>query len=210
MVASARSPKMRPLALAGMIALFALAALCLPARAALETFQIDPAHSSAGFKVRHLFTQVEGRFKDIAGTLTYDAAKPENSHIEITIQAASISTDNDMRDNHLRSADFFDAAQYPTITFKSTMIMPTDQKGRYQVTGDFTMHGVTRPVVVTVDLLGFAEVTGMGYRGGFAATTTINRQDFGLKWNKVLDNGGTLVGDQVQIDFPIEVVRQGS
>jgi polyisoprenoid-binding protein YceI len=210
MVASTRSPKMRSLARAGMAALFALAALCLPARAALETFQIDPAHSSAGFKVRHLFTQVEGRFKEIAGTLNYDAAKPENSHIEITIQAASISTDNDMRDNHLRSADFFDVVQHPTITFKSTMIMPTDQKGRYQVTGDFTMHGVTRPVVVTVDLIGFGEAPGMGYRGGFAATTTINRQDFGLKWNKVLDSGGTLIGDQVQIDFPIEVVRQGS
>jgi polyisoprenoid-binding protein YceI len=208
MIASTRSSKRQPLALAGMVALFALAVLCLPAQAALETFQIDPAHSSAGFKVRHLFTQVGGRFKDVAGMLAYDAAKPENSHIEITIQTASISTDNDLRDNHLRSADFFNVAQYPTITFKSTMIMPTDQPGRYQVTGDFTMLGVTRPVVVTVDLIGFGEAPRMGYRGGFAATTTINRQDFGLKWNQVLDTGGTLIGDQVQIDFPIEVVRQ--
>ncbi len=210
MVASTRSLKRRSLALAGTVALLALAAFGVPAQAALETFQIDPAHSSAGFKVRHLFAPVAGRFKEIAGTLSYDAAKPENSSIEITIQTTSISTDNDMRDNHLRSADFFNVAQFPTITFKSTKITPTDQKGRYEVTGDFTMHGVTRPVVVTVDLLGFAAVPGMGYRGGFAATTTINRQDFGVKWNKVLDNGGTLVGDQVQIDFPIEVVRQGS
>ena len=209
MVASTRSPGMRSLALAGTIALFALAALCLPAQAALETFKIDAAHSSAGFKVRHLFTQVVGRFKDVAGTLSYDAAKPEDSKIEITIQAASISTDNDRRDNHLRSADFFNVELYPTITFKSTKITPADRKGSFEVTGDFTMLGVTRPVVVAVDLIGFADVPGMGYRGGFAATATINRLDFGLKWNKVLDSGGTVVGDQVQIDFPIEVVRQG-
>jgi polyisoprenoid-binding protein YceI len=184
-----------------------LALFAGPASAQLETYQLDAAHSSPTFKIRHFFTQVSGRFSDFAGVLHVDRAKPENSHIEITIQAASITTENEKRDNHLRSADFFDVEKFPLITFKSTKIEPGGAPNRYLVTGDFTMLGVTRPVVVTVDALGFADFPGMGYRGGFAATATINRKDFGMQWNKVLDAGGTMLGDEVQIDFPIEVVR---
>jgi polyisoprenoid-binding protein YceI len=178
----------------------------LPVRA-LDTYDIDPAHSNAGFKARHLFGQVPGRFTDFSGVLQYDPATPQNSTIEITIQAKSISTDNEMRDNHLRSADFFDVATYPTITFKSTQIAPGADQTHFNVTGNLTIRGVTKPVIVAVEVLGFGD-TPMGYRGGFSATTTINRQDFGVKWNKILDTGGTLLGDQVQIDFPLEVVKR--
>jgi polyisoprenoid-binding protein YceI len=188
-------------------ALLALAVFTGPAAAALETYNIDASHSSPTFKIRHLFSQVSGRFSDFAGVLQVDPAKPENSHIEITIQAASINTDNQRRDDHLRSADFFNVEKFPVITFKSTKIEPGGAPNRYLVTGDFTLLGVTRPVTVTVDALGFADFPGMGYRGGFAATTTINRKDFGMQWNKLLDAGGTMLGEDVQIDFPIEVVR---
>ncbi|MBM3317401.1 MAG: YceI family protein [Candidatus Eisenbacteria bacterium] len=193
---------------------FALALACagpsVPAEtpADPEVFQIDVAHSSAGFKVRHLFNQTTGRFTDFTGALQYDPARPENSSIEITIRAASIDTANENRDNHLRGSDFFDVEKHPTIVFRSTKIEPTDQENRYRVTGDFTMLGVTRPIVVTVDALGFADLPGMGYRGGFSATATINRKDFGMQWNKLLDAGGTLLGDDVQVEFPLQVVRQ--
>lgn len=191
------------------LAVLALAALS-GASAETDVYQIDKVHSLAGFKVRHLFSQTAGRFTDFGGELHYDAAQPENSRIEITIQAASIDTDNDNRDNHLRSADFFHVEKYPTITFKSTKIEPAGEKNRYKVTGDFTLLGVTKPVTVSVELLGFAEFAGMGHRGGFSARTTINRKDFGMEWNKVLDAGGTILGEEVEIDFPIEVMRAAS
>ena len=182
-----------------------LSAAAAPARA-LEVYDIDPAHSAASFKVRHIFTQVNGRFTQFAGTLWYDATKPENSRIEITIEAASIDTDIQQRDNHLRSADFFDVAKYPQITFKSTKIEPAGQANRYRVTGDFAMHGVTKPITVDVELLGFAENPGLGKRGGFSAQTKLDRREFGIIWNKTLDAGGLMLGDEVQVDFPIEVV----
>lgn len=193
-----------PVALPALLALVLVAA-AVPARA-LEVYDIDPAHSAAGFKVRHLFTQVNGRFTQFAGTLSYDAAKPVNSRIEITIQTTSIDTDNERRDNHLRGADFFDVEKYPQITFKSTKIEPAGEANHYRVTGDFSMHGVTKPVTVAVELLGFGESQGMGKRGGFAAQVTLDRSEFGITWNKTLDTGGLMLGNEVQVDFPIEVV----
>jgi polyisoprenoid-binding protein YceI len=186
-----------------------LAILATTGARALDTYDIDPVHSNAGFKVRHFFGMVPGRFTQVAGVLQYDAAKPELSSVEITIQTASIDTDNDKRDAHLRSADFFDAATYPTITFKSTKIAPGEGKDHYLVTGDLTLHGVTKPVMVAVEMLGFGD-TPMGMRGGFDATATINRLDFGVNWNKALDNGGKMLGDQVQIEFPVEVAKRKS
>jgi polyisoprenoid-binding protein YceI len=193
----------------GAAALWMIAATALPALA-LETYQIDSVHSSPGFKIRHLFSHTTGRFTDFSGTLQYDAEHPERSRIEITIQTASIDTDNERRDEHLRSADFFDVATHPTITFRSTRIDPTGEANRYRVTGDFTLLGVTRPILVDVELLGLAEVPGMGARGGFSATTTIDRKAFGMQWNKILDAGGTVLGNDVTIDFPIEIVRVDS
>ncbi|MFH1145255.1 MAG: YceI family protein [Candidatus Eisenbacteria bacterium] len=170
------------------------------------TYTIDSAHSGFRFSVRHIFSPVPGHFSDFAGTLSYNAAQPESSRIELTIQTASIDTGNDRRDQHLRSGDFFDAETHPVITFKSTRIEPAKEKSHYRVHGDLSLRGVTRPVIVEVEVLGFANVPGMGHRGGFLAKTTINRQDFGVKWNKTLDTGGMLLGDDVSIECPIEVV----
>jgi polyisoprenoid-binding protein YceI len=186
-----------------------LAAFAVTGARAFDAYDFDPVHSNAGFNVRHLFGLVPGRFTQVAGVVMYDAAKPELSSVEVTIQAASINTDNDKRDAHLRSADFFDAATYPTITFKSTKVAPGEGKDHYLVTGDLTMRGVTKPVTVAVEMLGFGD-TPMGVRGGFAATGTLNRLDYGVSWNKALDTGGKLLGDQVQISFPVEVVKRQS
>ena len=194
---------------AGLAVVTALLALVLVAAAApawaLEVYDIDSAHSAVNFKVRHLFSYTSGRFTQFGGTLWYDAAKPENSRIEITIQAASIDTDNEQRDNHLRGADFLEAEKYPQITFRSQKSEPAGEVHRYRVTGEFTLHGVTKPVTVDVELLGFGEAPGFGKRGGFAAEVALDRREFGITWNKTLDTGGFVLGDEVQVDFPIEV-----
>ncbi len=176
---------------------------------ALEVYGVDSVHSTVNFKVRHLFNNVGGRFDQFDGTLWYDAQNPQSSRIELTIQAASIDTDNEKRDNHLRSADFFDVEKYPLITFKSTKIEPAGQDDLYRVTGDFSMHGVTKPVVIDVELLGFGEIPGLGHRGGFEAETTINRKDYGIVWNQTLDSGGLLLGDDVQVQIGLQVARNG-
>ncbi|HZL86224.1 MAG TPA: YceI family protein [Candidatus Krumholzibacteria bacterium] len=200
--------------LAGFWLLLALVALSSPGltptvSAAPEVFQIDKNHSMAGFKIRHLFTQVTGRFDDLSGAVTWDEAEPTKSSVELTIQAASINTSHEGRDEHLRSADFFDAVKYPTLTFKSTKIEKTDKANMFKVHGDLTMRGVTKPVVIDLEVLGFGDTSG-GRVAGFNATTKINRQDFGITWNKTLDSGGTLLSDEVTIDFPIEAKRKAT
>ena len=194
--------------LAALVALTCLA-LQSVALAAPEVYEFDKAHSSPSFKVRHFFTQVPGRFDDFTGTVTWDEADPTKSSVEITIQAASINTGNTKRDDHLKSADFFDAAKFPTLTFKSTKIEKGASEGHYKVSGDLTIRGVTKPVVVELEALGFGD-TGMGKRGGFNGTLKINRQDFGVSWNKKLDKGGTVLGDDVAIEFPVEVVKKSA
>jgi polyisoprenoid-binding protein YceI len=174
-----------------------------PLRAA-DTFQVDRAHSEAGFQVRHFVTKVRGRFQDFSGTLQLDRARPAASSVEFTIQAKSIDTDSEARDKHLRSADFFDTDQYPTISFKSTKIVAAG-KDRYEVTGPLTMRGVTREVTLPVSFLGF--VPGQPERAGFETALTINRKDYGILWNKVLDTGGTLLGDDVDVTINIEATR---
>jgi polyisoprenoid-binding protein YceI len=150
---------------------------------------------------------VRGRFTDFSGVLQFDPQRPESAKVEITIQATSIDTDNERRDTHLRSADFFDVQNFPTITFKSAKVTPAKEKNHFNVAGDLTIRGVTKPVVVDVELLGFGD-TDMGVRGGFNATTTINRSDFGVKWNKTLETGGMLLGDEVMIEFPVEIAKR--
>ena len=174
---------------------------------AMDTFDIDPAHSSAGFKVKHLFSMVRGDFNDFSGTLQYDPQKPESAKVEITIQATSIDTHNERRDNHLRSADFFDVQTFPTITFKSTKVTPAKERNHFNVTGDLTIRGVTKSVVVDVEMLGFGP-TDMGLRGGFNATAKINRSDYGVKWNKTLETGGMLLGEEVTVEFPVEIAKR--
>jgi polyisoprenoid-binding protein YceI len=190
------------------VVLFPLSVATL--QAAPVSYDIDPNHTAATFKVRHFFSEVPGRFKEVSGEILFDAETPENSSTEILIRAGSVDTNNEKRDNHLRSADFFDVAKDSTITFKSTRISKTDQKNLYKASGDLTMHGVTKPVILEVEVLGSGPDGMGGERAGFVARTTINRKDFNILWNKALDNGGTMLGDDVKIEVSIEAVRKAA
>jgi len=180
----------------------------LPLFAATETFTVDKNHSAAEFKIRHMMSSVGGKFSDFAGTIQADRANPANSSVEFTIQTASIDTATPDRDKHLRSADFFDAEKYPTITFKSTKITPTKDKETFNVTGDFTMHGVTKRITIPVVFLGIAKDPWGNDRAGFELNTTINRKDYGINWNKALDQGGYLLQDEVKIAINLEAVKK--
>lgn len=167
------------------------------------SLMIDKAHSEVGFNIRHLFNKTHGRFKDFSGTLVFDAANLAASTVQVSIVDSTIDTANERRDNHLRSAEFFDVAKYPDITFKSSKVIPGKDANHFQVAGDFAMHGVTKPVTLDVELLGLgpAAIGGhsLGTQAGFMATTTIKRQDWGISWNKTLDQGGLMLGDDVDI-----------
>lgn len=174
--------------------------------AAQGTYGIDTAHSSVGFKVRHLVSKVSGGFNDFDGTIVADFGHLDSSSVEFTIQATSIDTKNEKRDGHLRSADFFDVEKYPEISFKSSKITKIDGDS-YAVTGTLTMHGVSKETILTVDYLG--EMTAMGgTRAGYELTTTINRKDFEISWNRALDAGGFVLGDDVEININLEVIKQ--
>jgi polyisoprenoid-binding protein YceI len=177
-------------------------ALAAPVLAA-ETYQFDKAHTTVGFQVRHIYTNVSGKFTDFTGTIQVDRAKPESSTVDFTIQATSIDTSEPRRDQHLRSADFFDVANNPTITFKSTSIK-ANGKDSWLVTGDFTMHGVTKSVVLPVTLLGEGKDPMGNEKMGLETGLTISRKDYGLTWNKALETGGVLVGDEVKVQIAIE------
>ena len=189
------------------LAAAALAALPSLALAETETFNLDKNHSQVGFKVRHFVSKVGGRFGDYEGTVNIDRAKPEASSVEITIKTDSINTDNAQRDGHLKSPDFFDAAKFPTITFKSTKIVAKGNNA-YDVTGDFTLHGVTKSIVVPVSFLGFIKDPRGGEKAGFEGTTTINRKDYGIIWNQNLDAGGAVLGDDVTVDLNFEANKK--
>jgi polyisoprenoid-binding protein YceI len=189
-------------ALALALVSFASAASAAPLR-----FDIDKVHSQVGFSIRHFFSKVPGQFKDFSGTIVMDPNAPAASSVEVTIQTASIFTDNDGRDKHLRSVDFFAADSFPTLTFKSTKVASAG-KDKVQVTGDLTMRGATKSVVLEVEFLGMGEVgvggKSMGTKAGFDATTSVNRHDFGINWNKTLDAGGLMLGEDVAISLHIE------
>jgi polyisoprenoid-binding protein YceI len=189
--------------------LFAAAALtvlaALPLRA--DTFAIDPGHSEVGFLVRHLVSQTRGRFNDFSGTVNLDPKNLTSSSVEFKIKAASIDTNVPDRDKHLRSADFFDAEKFPEITFKSKSIKATG-KDAYNVTGTLTMHGVSKEVTLPVTYLGQAKDPWGNTRAGFETSTTLNRKDFGIVWNKAVDNGGVLLGDDVKVDINLETVKK--
>jgi len=173
---------------------------------AADTYVIDPAHSSVGFQIRHLFSNVTGKFDEFAGTLQFDEANPEKSSVEVTIKTASVDTSVKMRDDDLRSANFFDAEKYPEISFKSKSVKSSD-KNTAEVTGDLTMHGVTKEVVLKVELIG----KGSGMKGaivtGWDATTALKRSEFGLAWNKAIE-GTQVVGDDVKIELHIEADKK--
>ena len=173
-----------------------------PLFAAPETYKIDPVHSTIGFKIRHLVANVTGRFVDVSGSITVDPDHPETSSVEATIKVASIDTSNARRDTHLKSPDFFDAAKFEDMTFKSKSVKQLD-KETADVTGDLTIHGVTKEVVLHVKFLGKANGPNGSPQTGWEATTKINRTDFGLVWNKVIE-GISMVGDDVEINLEIE------
>ncbi|MEO8591944.1 MAG: YceI family protein [Candidatus Solibacter sp.] len=171
------------------------------------TYQIDPAHSTAGFKVRHLMVaNVRGEFSKVSGTVVFDPDAPESSRITAAIDASSIHTRDEQRDAHLKSADFLDVEKFPTIEFVSRKISGSGDE--WKVTGDLTIHGVTREVVLDVDGPAPEARDPWGNtKTGASATTKISRKDFGLSWNQALETGGVLVGDEVTISLEVELAR---
>jgi polyisoprenoid-binding protein YceI len=182
--------------------LAAALAVASPASSA-ETYQFDKPHTTVGFQVRHIFTMVGGKFTDFTGTIQVDRAKPESSTVEFTIQAKSIDTNEPKRDEHLRSADFFDVANHPTISFKSTAVR-ANGKNAWLVVGDLTLHGVTKSLTLPVMLLGEGKDPWGNEKMGFETSTALSRSDYGLTWNKQLEAGGVLLGDEVKIQIAIE------
>jgi len=186
-----------------------LAALAAPALAqTTSTWEIDPAHSSIQFGVRHLMiSTVKGKFPKFTATAVADEKEPTRAVVEASIDTASIDTGEAKRDEHLRSPDFFDVAKYPAITFKSTKVEPAGDH-RYKLHGDLTMHGVTKPVVLDVEAT--QQVKGMRgeTRAGARATTKVNRKDFGINWSKTMDGGGVVVGDDVDVTIEVEGVKK--
>ena len=179
--------------------------------AGVDIWKIDAAHSSSQFSVTHLmFSTVRGQFDSMSGTLEYDGKSIESIKADVAIDAASITTHNDKRDGHLKSPDFFDAAQFPTLTFKSKKVVP-GAGGAFQLIGDLTMHGVTKEVAL--DVTAPSKII-KGLRGesrvAASATAKINRQDFGVKWNANLDDGGVVVSDTVAITLDIEAMMPPS
>ena len=172
------------------------------------TYKIDPAHSGAHFTVRHMMiTNVRGSFKAVNGTVVYDPENPTASSIQAEIDAASISTNDDQRDAHLRSADFLDVEKFPTITYRSTKIERKGE-GEWKVTGDLTIHGVTRPVVLDVEGPEAESKDPWGnLRTGASARTKIKRSEFGLTWNAALEAGGLLVGDELKIELELSLIK---
>jgi polyisoprenoid-binding protein YceI len=170
---------------------------------ATSTYQIDKVHSEVTFQVRHLLTKVRGHFSDFSGSLTFDEQNVAGARADITIQAASIDTRTVDRDNHLRSADFFDVEKYPTLTFKSLSASPRSPQS-FDVLGDLTIHGITKKVTLPVEYLGRAKDPWGNEKAMFEAELTINRKDFGLAWNALLETGGFAVGDEVKIALSIQ------
>ena len=168
------------------------------------TWQLDPAHSSVEFGVRHLMiSTVKGRFGDVTGEVTINPDNPADATVEVTIQTASIDTRQEQRDAHLRSADFFDADKWPAITFKGNRV-EGDTDSEFKLFGNLTIRGVTRPIVLQVTKEGEGSDPWGGVRAAFSAKGKIDRRDFGLTWNQALEAGGFVVGDEIKISVDAE------
>lgn len=186
-----------------------MAGLAVPSMAHAETWAIDGAHSNIGFKVRHMMVSwTRGNFGTAEGTVTIDGKDLKTLKVDVTIDTSSIDTDNEKRDEHLKSADFFDVETFPTMTFKSTKVKP-QKGGTFDLVGDLTLHGVTKSVTLKAD--GFVDAMTDPWgnvKTGTSASVTINRADFGLTWNKALETGGLVVGEDVHIQLDIELNQQ--
>lgn len=168
-------------------------------------WQIDPAHSNISFSIRHLIGRVHGSFREWNGTIQVDSGKWDQGSVQVTIQAASIFTDNDRRDEDLRSAHFFEVDQYPTLTFKSTKVEATGNQ--LKIYGNLTIRDSTKAIELDGDFTGLMRSID-GDRIGFEASTTINRNDWGVTWNRMVEGGGLLLGDDVKIDISLEAIRK--
>ena len=176
------------------------------AQAKPTTWNIDPAHSRVSFTVRHLFSKVPGNFNTFSGAVVFDPEKPGTGSVQVEIDANSINTNVEKRDNHLRSADFFDVAKYPKLTFVSTGVKDLGG-GKLEIAGNLTMHGVTKPVTLAATVLGSGPGMSGKLTAGFEATTKLDRTEYGVVWNAPLDTGGTLLSNDVDITLNIEAVE---
>ena len=177
-----------------------------PAAGAKTAWKLDPTHSTVEFSAKHLMiTTVKGRIADIEGTIYTNEKDPKNSSVEATLKTASIDTRTDQRDQHLRSADFLNVEKYPEIKFRSTRI--DGGKEEFKLTGDLTIRDVTRPITLDVEFEGQTKDPWGGERVGFSATGKIDRRDFGLTWNQVLETGGVAVGNEIKLGLEIQAVR---
>ena len=189
--------------------LFAAAALSLLAAlpVSAETYTIDAGHSEVGFKIRHLVSNVRGRFNEFSGTINMDPKNIQNSSVEFRIKAESIDTNQANRDKHLRAEDFFHVEKYPEIVFKSDSVKPA-AKDKYNVTGTLTMRGVSKKVTLPVTYTGEVKDPWGNVKAGFETSTTLNRKDYGIVWNQAVDNGGVILGDDVTIEINLETQKQ--
>ena len=185
------------------------APLAVSSLAATTTWQVDPAHTAAGFSVKHMMiATVRGQFKGVTGTVNWDDQDISNSVVDVTIDANTVDTGEPKRDADLKSANFFDVAHYPTITFKSTKIERISA-AKMKVAGNLTIRGITKPVVLDVEGPSGAVKDPWGNtRVALNATTTVNRMDYGVKWNAKMDGGGIVVGDDVNINIDLEMIKK--
>ena len=174
---------------------------------AADTWAIDKAHSEVNFKIRHLVSKVSGNFTDFDGQITTDFEALGNSSVDFVIKAESVNTNNEKRDEHLRSADFFNVKEHPEITFRSSRIESAGD-GAYRVTGTFTMMGVAKEITLPVSFLGEVEDPWGNVKGGFEIVTAIDRKEYGMEWNKALDSGGFILGDEVSVVINLEVTKK--
>jgi len=186
--------------------LIALVAIVIAAPTFAANYEVDAAHSSVKFTIRHLVSKVSGSFADFAGKFEFDDKNPAAAKGEFVAKAASIDTNNAKRDEHLRSPDFFNVAKFPDIKLKAKKLAMNGKTGKLEA--DFTMLGVTKPVTFDVEYLGSAKSPMGGDVAGFTGTGTINRKDFGMVWNKALDAGGIILGDEVQLELQLEAAKK--
>lgn len=185
-----------------------IAGLILPASVLASDYKIDPDHTKVSFKVRHLgISWVPGNFSKVDGSFNFDPQNIKAAKAEAKIEIGSINTENKKRDDHLKSDDFFDASKFPEMTFVSKEIKDVEGD-KFKVVGDLTIHGVTKSVVLDAEYTGEAKDPWGNERAAFSATTKVNRKDFGLQWNKVLETGALLVGEDVLITIDVEGVKK--
>jgi polyisoprenoid-binding protein YceI len=190
------------------IAVLVFAFLAIAVTSNADQWKLDKPHSSVNFSVRHLvISRTNGSFGDFDGKITFDGKNWDKAAVEMTVQTASINTADKKRDEHLRSADFLEVEKFPTMTFKSKKVVK-GEAGEFQVIGDLTIKDVTKEVTFDCEFFGLVEFMGET-RAGFTAATKINRQDFNVSWNKTLDAGGVVVGDEVSITLEIEAIKVG-